>query len=417
MSDYPDLERHRFELDKCVTCAICHSVCPSYLLSKRELLSPRGRIILLRRILEGDISAHEVSPDSFDFCTLCYACQTACPAGVRTDLLFIAARKIITDYNGISKVKKRIFESLENRKKVNTLVSLGSLTQKTIGNKAVESLAGGMTVPKLRSKPFLNELPELIEPAGTKKARVALFLGCVSNYVNENAAKASIEVMRQLGAEIVIPRNQLCCGAPAFNNGDFETARKLAKANLAIIKETRADYIVSPDATCGGAFRQEIPELLAEDEQFDMAVYFADRTLDWSSFVLDVLDPSFPSTTDHHLDVTIHDSCHITHTQHTQGNLRELLERVPGVNVVEMEESTICCGFGGSFASVYPDESNTWTTRKVEHVQKTGASYVIASSPGCIQQMERGFTNKHVGNVKVLHPAELITMRCGWMYR
>jgi len=415
MPDYPEIERHKQDLDACVTCGVCQSVCPSFQLSGRELLSPRGRIVLLRRLLEGDITPDQITAEAFDFCTLCYACQTACPAGVRTDLLFIAARKTIADANGIPKAKQLVFKTLEKPNRVELGVTLGSLAQKTLGRKVVNTLAGGMAVPPLRTRAFLRSVDEVLAPYGRKRARVGFFLGCMANYVTDGPARASIEVLRRLGAEVVIPKNQVCCGAPSFNNGDFDTARRLAEVNLRTLKEANVDAIVSPDATCGGAFTHEIPELMAEDEEFGaMAQDIRKKSVDWATFALEGLDAKFPETVAPALQVTVHDSCHLTHTAGTHRNVRTLLERLPGVSVVEMKEATICCGFGGSFSSIYPDEAAQWQRRKIDNMMAAQVPVAIVSSPGCLATLQERQAQDRSDKVRIMHPAELIVERCDW---
>lgn len=414
MSRYPELERHAAQLDKCVTCAVCQSVCPSFQLSGLERLSPRGRIVLLRRLLAGDIEPEQISPDAFDFCTLCYACQTACPAGVETDLLFIAARKTLADHNGIPRIKREVFASLEKPDRVNLMVTAGSIAQKVLGRKTVNTLAGGMSVPPLRTKPLLRELADVVEPVGRRRARVGLFVGCMANYVSDGPARASLEVLRRLGVEIVIPKRQVCCGAPAFNNGDFETARRLARRNLDLFLEAEVDAIISPDATCGGAFRHEYPELLSSDKKYSgIAEEMSLRSMDWATFVL-ALDPKFPEKKQPPLSVTVHDSCHLAHTAGTHGNVREVLKRLPGVTIVEMEESTICCGFGGSFSSIYPDESERWQRRKIGNMTATRAKVAVAASPGCIATLRDTIERNGTVDFRLMHPAELIVERCDW---
>ncbi|MBZ0263599.1 (Fe-S)-binding protein [bacterium] len=414
-TNYPDIERHRAELDKCFTCGICHAVCPTYQLSRKERLSPRGRIVLLRRLLDGSIDSQDISGDAFDYCTLCYACQTACPAGVKTDLLFIAARKTIADSNGISGIKRRIFDTLENQKKTNSSVRLGSIAQKTLGNGVLQKLTKA-DIPTLRPRPFLQELQAEVQADGEKKCRVAFFLGCVSNYVDEKAATTSIEVLKRLGAEVVIPKAQVCCGAPAFNNGDFETARKLAIKNLHLLDDANVDYIVSPDATCGGAFSHEIPLLMEENDEYAQLAYrIKQKVIDWSSLVLEKLNPIFPDKSSGPVDISIHDSCHLTHAQGVHNKVRELLKLLPDVNIVEMNESTICCGFGGSFSSLYPEDAHKWTMRKLNNMVATGVTTVIIGSPGCIVQVKSTMEKDGKYSLQLKHPAEFIAERCGWL--
>lgn len=413
MAIHPLIERHRDELDKCVTCAVCQSVCPTFQMTGREKLSPRGRIIMLRRMAEGDLDPRQIDDDAFDYCTLCYACQTACPAGVKTDILFIAARQQIAASKGLPKAKQKIFETLEKPDRVENRVKLGSFAQKTLGRGLVNRMAGGMEVPPLRDGALLKVLPERIEAEGRTRARVGFFAGCMSNYVDATAALACLEVLRRAGAEIVIPRDQGCCGAPAFNNGDMDTAVRLAARNIGLFREADVDALISPDATCGGAFRHEIPELVQDD--LDLAVdaqEIREKTLDWATFLVTRLDPRYPDTRQPPVTVTVHDSCHLTHTARTHGNVRLLLRRLPGVEIVEMAESTICCGFGGSFSAVYPDDARRWARRKLGHIGTTEADIAVVSSPGCLQHLAASRENGQ--GPRLMHPAELICERMGW---
>ncbi|MBS1261425.1 MAG: Lactate utilization protein A [Calditrichaeota bacterium] len=415
MAHHPYLDRIQSELDKCVTCAVCQSVCPTFQMSGRELLSPRGRIVLLRRIAAGDLDPRDVSGDAYDYCTLCYACQSACPAGVKTDLMFVAARKLIADAKGVSKVKKRVFETLEKPDRVRAAVKAGSLAQRAFGERTVNRFTGNLHVPKLRSKSLVRELPERIEPEGRPRARVAFVPGCMSNYVEAHGSYAAIEVMRRFGAEIVIPKEQVCCGAPAFNNGDFDTAIRLAERNLRLLSDPEIDAVVSPDATCGGAFRHEIPELTWDDDDLALVAHeVAQKTMDWATFILHMLDPRFPPSEAPPVSVTVHDSCHLTHTEGRHRSVRVLLERVPGVHIVEMEEATICCGFGGSFASVYPEDARRWGRRKLDHVNRTGADVGIVSSPGCLNHLQSIRSDQRTFSFRLMHAGELICERMGW---
>ena len=416
MSLNPILERHQHELDKCVTCAICQPVCPSFQLSGLEKLSPRGRIVLLRRIVNGDIDPATIADDTFNFCTLCYACQTACPAGVKTDLLFIAARQEIANAKGLPKAKQKVFETLESPDRVNKAVRMGSIAQKTLGTATVNRLAGGMVVPKLRGKSVLKELPDVIEPDGGKvRATVAFFVGCMSNYVDAKAAYASLEVLRRLGVRIVIPKAQVCCGAPAFNNGDFATAESLAATNLALFEDPEIDALISPDATCGGAFKHEIPELVYENDELAVSAQLvAKKAMDWASFIVKQLDPHFPPTREAPVTVTIHDSCHLAHTQKAHSAVHQLIERLPGVEIVPWPESTVCCGFGGSFSALYADDANRWAGRKLDAIGNTSAQIGIVSSPGCLNHLDQAREERNELKYQLLHPAELICERYGW---
>jgi glycolate dehydrogenase iron-sulfur subunit len=416
MSLNPILERHKGELDKCVTCAICQPVCPTFQLSGLEKLSPRGRIVLLRRMVNGDIDPSYIADDTFNYCTLCYACQTACPAGVKTDLLFIGARQEVAAAKGLPKTKQKVFATLESPDRVEKAVRLGAIAQKTLGSATVNRIAGGMVVPPLRGKPVLKELPDVIEPDGDKvRATVAFFAGCMSNYVDARAAYASLEVLRRLGVRVLIPKQQVCCGAPAFNNGDFSTAESLAATNLALFEDPEIDAVISPDATCGGAFKHEIPELVWDNDELAVSAQLvAGKTMDWAGFVLSKLDPRFQPTREPDLKITVHDSCHLTHTQQAHSSVHQLLERLPGVEIVPLPESSVCCGFGGSFSAMYPDDAAQWAGRKLDAVGQTGAEIGIVSSPGCLNHLDVVRSDRREINYRLMHPAELISERYGW---
>jgi glycolate dehydrogenase iron-sulfur subunit len=415
MIKYPLLEKHVNNLDQCVTCAICQTVCPSFIMSGKELLSPRGRISIIRRLIKNDLSPLDISSDTFDFCLLCYACQTACPAGVETEYLFISARETIAREKGIAKSKKFIFNMLSDQKRVNLAVGVGSVAQNILGKKVVNKLSGGVSVPDLRVKPYLKEIKEVIDPPERIRARVGFLLGCMSNYVTEGPARDSLEILRRLGAQIIIPHDQVCCGAPAFNNGDFEAARELAITNLDIFREASVDYLVSPDATCGGAFKNEIPNILSSDPKYSaIAEEMARKTFDWATFIMEFLDPHFPETKAPPIDIVIHDSCHLSHVGRTQNSVHRLLKLLPGVNIVPLEESSICCGFGGSFSSIYPNEATRWQQRKIDNLMDSRASVAIASSPGCITALRGTLKTTSPDGIRILHPAEFIIERCSW---
>jgi glycolate oxidase iron-sulfur subunit len=416
MSMNPILERHQHELDKCVTCAICQPVCPTFQMTGLEKLSPRGRIVLLRRMVNGDIDPAVIADDTFNYCTLCYACQTACPAGVKTDMLFIAARQEVANAKGLPKSKQKLFDTLVSPDRVNKAVRVGSIAQKTLGTATVNKLAGGITVPKLRGKSVLKELPDVIEPDGDKiRATVAFFVGCMSNYVDARAAYASLEVLRRLGVRVVIPKAQVCCGAPAFNNGDFATAESLAMTNLALFEDPEIAAVISPDATCGGAFKHEIPELVYDNDELAVSAQLvAAKTMDWSDFVLKQLDPHFQPTREPKVTVTIHDSCHLAHTQKAQSSVHQLIERLPGVEIMPLPESSVCCGFGGSFSAMYVDDAARWAGRKLDTISNTSAEIGIVSSPGCLNHLDISRSDRRELKYQLMHPAELICERYGW---
>jgi len=176
------------------------------------------------------------------------------------------------------------------------------------------------------------------------------------------------------------------------------------------------DAIVAIDATCGGAFRHELPDLfaMAEDDRLEEVLKLKAKVHDWAGFVLHTLDATFPPTRAPDMEVTVHDSCHMTHTEGRQESVRRLVERLPGVHVREMNEATICCGFGGSFSAMYPEEASRWQQRKLDNMLAEQVPVAIVSSPGCLTTLQERQTRDSVTGVRLMHPAELIVERCGW---
>jgi glycolate oxidase iron-sulfur subunit len=397
------------ELDRCTNCGLCHGICPVYLVSGEESTSARGKINLLRALHAGELAPNAHLVDIFNRCLLCYGCQSVCPAGVRTENLWISSREFLARRVGQSLAKKVVLAGFLARPEWMRLVLklVGILQAITFSRKIqYRHLPSGLTIPRLSSKTLLDDLPERI-PAATMPAlgRVGYFVGCMSNYLLPGIANSAIRVLSKLGYEVVIPHQQVCCGAPAFNNGDFKSARKLALWNIRVFLDAKVDMIVTPDATCGGAFTHEYGKLFdSSDPDYQQ---FKNRCQEIMSLVSRRLsDRAIPLHPVEEL-ITIHDSCHLTHTQGMKEAPRTLLQAIPGVEIAEKLRSNHCCGFGGSYMVLYPNESENITGLRISEILKTGAATVVASSPGCILKLREQADRERVA-LRVVHPLELL---------
>jgi glycolate oxidase iron-sulfur subunit len=397
------------DLDRCINCGLCHGICPVYLTTGEESTSARGKINLLRAIYEGEIRPNAHLVHIFNRCLLCYGCQSVCPSGVLTENLWITSREFLARQVGQSLAKKLAFQGFLGKPGL-LKIALNVLraVQSLIFPKGIQykHLRTGLTIPKLSSKTLLEYLPERVPatcdpPVG----RVGYFVGCMSNYLLPDIAYATISVLSKLGYEVVIPHQQLCCGAPAFNNGDFKTARKLAQWNINVFLDAGVDMVVSADGTCGGAFTHEYEKLFGEDDpkykEFKM------RCSELLTLIAKRLESMQPKRTPIPTSVTIHDSCHVTHTQGITDAPRQLMQAIPGVDITEKVRSDHCCGFGGSFNVMFPDIANEITALRVNEMTKTDAQVVVASSPGCILKL-REQMDKQGLDIKVMHPLELL---------
>jgi glycolate oxidase iron-sulfur subunit len=409
MAHQPQLYDLVEELDRCTNCGLCHGICPVYLLTGDEWTSARGKINLLRGLISGELIPTHRLVDVFNQCLLCYGCQSVCPAGVRTENLWIAAREILAREVGQTFAKKVAFRGFLGKPGMMKWgLKLARLTQTLLFPNKLQyrHLPSGLTIPRLGSRTLLDDLPDRVPAVQhPPKGRIGYFVGCMSNYLLPDIANSAIRVLSQLGYEVVIPHDQICCGAPAFNNGDFHTARKLAQWNMDVYLRANVDMIVTADATCGGAFTHEYSQLFGEDDPRYRE--FRSRCPEILTLVAQRIGEYKSSLQPMHQQVTIHDSCHLCHTQGVTVAPREIVEAIPGVEIVEKVRSEHCCGFGGSFTVLFPELADGITARRIEEIAKTGVKTVVSSSPGCILKLKEQVDRQGL-DLHILHPLELL---------
>ncbi|MCB2076122.1 MAG: (Fe-S)-binding protein [Novosphingobium sp.] len=233
---------------------------------------------------------------------------------------------------------------------------------------------------------------------------VALFVTCLVDMFRPSVGFAAVKLIEDRGGEVAVPQAQTCCGQPAFNSGDRNTARGIAMQVIAAFE--RYDHVVVPSGSCGGMIKKHYPELLADDPQWaPRADALAAKTHELVSFLYDVTGMSecsvrFEGT------VTYHDSCSGLRELGIKRQPRRLLESA-GVNLVEMKDSEVCCGFGGTFCVKYPDISNTMVGKKMENIAATGAGTLLAGDMGCLMNMAGKLKREGV-NIEVRHVAEIL---------
>ena len=390
------------ELDKCAACGTCHSVCPVYNLSKDDSLSARGRIHLLKAIVEGGLESGEVSKNIFNRCLLCYACETVCPSGVKTSEIWIEAREYFARRLG-SGLKGKAIRKLSDWDSLKKAAKIGKGLQRLAPD---DILGKGRFTPAMADKFVLEMLPDTVEAVGERKIRVGYFVGCVSNFFLGEIAIAAIIVLSKLGCEVIIPKQQVCCGAPAFNNGEFEAAKRLARKNIEVFLGAEVDCITSADATCGGSFAHEYNQLLHGEEGLEE---FSRKYREIHGLISELgLEDGLLERKDSR--VTYHDSCHLRHTQGVRDIPRRIIESLPGVQLVEMQGAELCCGFGGSFSLFHAADSTSISSDKLKYAEDTGAEEIAAGSPGCILRL-KDQAGKSGSKIRVKHTIELINER------
>jgi glycolate oxidase iron-sulfur subunit len=402
----PHARAAALEVAKCTSCGLCKDVCPVFGLTHREAESPRGKINLLRALMDEAVDPAETSVDIFNRCLLCYACQDACPAGVQTERVWISAREILADEVGRPFAKSFILRRiLPDRKLLNMAMFIG---RRLPGN-ADSVKYQNLILPRPASRRLDRHLPEILEPQGKLIGTVAFFPGCLISHVFPGLGVQTAQVLTHLGYRVITPLDRVCCGAPAFNNGDLATGRKLAQRNLSLFTSLDVDAVLSPDATCGGAFSHEYDLLFPEGSNWRMDyLAFKDRVLNLGEFLEKaILQQAALSFKPLPYKLTVHDSCHLKYLQHKANVPRRLLDFIPGLKIIENPQSGLCCGFGGSYSALFPNESRAITRRKLNDLRASGSNVVMVGSPGCLWKMRSEAALLGL-DLKIVHYVELL---------
>ncbi|EKD55171.1 MAG: hypothetical protein ACD_60C00025G0068 [uncultured bacterium] len=242
-------------------------------------------------------------------------------------------------------------------------------------------------------------------PSADSKPNIGLFVTCLVDLFRPSIGFASVKLLEKANCTVFVPEKQTCCGQPAYNNGDFSDTRAIAKKVIAVFKNY--DYIVLPSGSCAGMIKKHYPALFKEDEiLLKEANDLSNRTYELISFLTDVLhiqsvDAEYENT------ATYHDACSGLRELNIKEQPRKLLSSVKGLRLHELPESTVCCGFGGTFCVKYPDISNKMVTDKATAIQATGAHTLLAGDLGCLLNMA-GKLKRLNSPVKTFHIAEIL---------
>lgn len=234
---------------------------------------------------------------------------------------------------------------------------------------------------------------------------VGLFVTCLVDLIRPSVGFAAIKLLQDSGARVEVPECQTCCGQPAYNSGDRADAKAIARQVIESFE--RFDYVVVPSGSCAGMLKLHYPELLADDPAFaNRAQALAGKTFELTSFLVEVLhvtsvDARFIAS------VTYHDSCSALRELKVQDAPRRLLASVEGLRLTEMEETEVCCGFGGAFSVKYPDIANAMVEAKVRNIVKSGANCVLAGDLGCLLHIA-GKLSRDGSAVECRHVSEVL---------
>ncbi len=404
------------DLRKCIHCGMCLEACPTYRVSGLETESPRGRIHLMQALVDGRAAATPDLTVHLDRCLACRACETVCPTGVPYGRLIESTRASI----GAGRVTRFLLRYvLGDLAHLEALAGLLSLYERS-GLRALLRRTGviGLLPRWLRTleglQPSLSRPRFSLERGGVVfgtppvRGRLALLTGCVMRVAYGDVHEATARLLARAGYEVVVTTTQACCGALSAHAGDHEGARELARRNVAAFEEV-ADlrWIVVNAAGCG-AHLKHYGELLADDPEFaERARQVAAKVRDLSQVLAEAADriPLGPLA----LRVTYQDACHLAHAQGIRAEPRELLRRIPSLELVEMREPDRCCGSAGIYNVTQMDYASRVLEAKMTDVLATRPQAVVTTNPGCMLQLRYGLERAGV-EVPVYHLAEVLEM-------
>jgi glycolate oxidase iron-sulfur subunit len=407
-------------VNECVHCGFCLTTCPTYALWGEEMDSPRGRIYLMKLGLEGQVQLDPTFVNHMDNCLGCMACMTACPSGVKYDKLIEATRtQIERNYprptpEGI--LRRMIFDIFPRPERLRLLVGplriyqrsgLRSLVRRSGVLKLLPASLSVMENLAPSAPPKTNgaALPERVQAQGEPRLRAGLLLGCVQSVFFPEVNAATARVLAAEGCEVVIPKDQCCCGALMIHAGEEKAALDYARRTIDAFERVPVDAVVSNAAGCGSNMK-DYGYLLRDDPKYsERAKAFSAKCRDISE-VLAGLEPRAPR----HplpLKVAYHDPCHLQHAQGVRTQPRAVLGKIPELQILETAEAALCCGSAGIYNLVRPGPAKELGERKVRHVLATAPDIVASGNPGCLLQLRSGI--RLAGSqIPVVHLVELV---------
>ncbi|MGO8675620.1 MAG: (Fe-S)-binding protein [Limisphaerales bacterium] len=409
-------------VQQCMHCGLCLPVCPTYAATKIERHSPRGRISLMRAIAEDRLEPSLEFGREMYFCLGCLACMTACPAGVNYAQLFERARAE-AEASGVLRSPGRnairafaigwLFMDLNRLQLLGRVLrlwqelGLQGLLRRSGVLKLLPARLGELEAMTPDIQPqFSAGLIAPVTPArGSRRYRVAMLTGCAQDLIFSDINRDTVEVLARNGCEVVTPPDQHCCGSLHAHNGELELARRLARKQIDQFAPDQFDAIISNAGGCGSHLKH-YETLLADDPLYrDRAALWDKKVKDIHEWLDDIgirpPDDAAPQV------VTYHESCHLAHGQKIVMQPRQLLAAIPNLKLVELPESSWCCGSAGIYNLIQPEMAGELLERKLRHIQSTGATIVAAANPGCLLQLVNGAKQRGL-NLRLVHPVTLL---------
>lgn len=415
----------------CVHCGLCTSACPTYVETGDENDSPRGRIYLMRSVVDGRLDLTEKVRGHLDLCLDCRSCETACPSGVQYGRLLEPFRvEMQTQTDGSKSAPARpdwfhrwiLYGLFPSRRRTTWALTPVRWMQKLRLDRMLSATRLDRLLPeRLRRMhqqlPRLNPpgraLPERFSAIGKRRATVGLFIGCVADAMFRHIHRATVRVLQQNGCDVIIPKRQRCCGAIHYHSGAADPAVDLIRQNVEAFAAETLDAIVVNVAGCGAMLKDYSHILRELRPQMDSSAAedFVGRMKDISEFLADL--EIVPPRGSIHATVAYQDACHLQHAQRIREQPRTLLKQIPNLRLVSVAEPELCCGAAGSYNLTQPDMADRLGKRRLHHLLAAEPDMIATGNAGCSLQLQAQL--KQAGrDIPVLHPVELLDLsyRC-----
>jgi glycolate oxidase iron-sulfur subunit len=398
----------------CVHCGLCLEACPTYILARTEMDSPRGRIYQIKALAEGRLDADADVVRHLDFCLGCRGCETACPSGVHYGALIEQTRGWVEENyrRGLAQRVQRWIIGQLFPYPARLRIALAPL--RMIERAGLRPLLERVMPRALRE--WIELLPPLtgegdqarrtMPAAQSDGDSVAVHHGCVAQVLADSANRNAELLLAGAGYKVASLPQTVCCGALDLHAGNRKRALEFARANVRAIKQGGADYVISTASGCSTAMA-EYGELLKDDPELAQAAReVSARVKELSALLMQGTKRDFGRL---ECTVTYHDACHLAHGLGIREQPRALLRSIPGVQLIEMASSDLCCGSAGSYNLTHPDAARALAQRKADTIVATGADYVVLANPGCEFQIAAELRRRGA-KVKVMHLADFVAM-------
>ena len=407
-------------IGECVKCGGCQAHCPTYRVSRREGAVARGKIALAAALLEGGLDLEERLRQDISMCLMCGSCVKAYPNKVPTHEIVGAIRREITDNQGLSFFGKGISALLGSSFLMKTFTKGGALLSPFLFEKIPEtsglrlrfpvSAMTGRTVPKIAFRNLFERVPEFIEGAPDKPV-VGFFAGCSITYAYPEIGETMIRILQSRGYSVFLPKGQQCCGVPALSSGNGKLVEALALANVEVFGKREVRYIITACASCNSGIGEYYHGMKAD------FAGFTGKVMDFSVFLKKeglLGDLAGMEKWPERVTVTYHDPCHLKNQGITR-EPRELLQALPNVDFIEMENASACCGLGGTFSVYHYECSKAIGAAKIPGLKASGAGLVATACPGCVMQLQDSIN--HAGlKMKAVHILDLLAEALGQLF-